>query len=506
MIKDIFVKKNPDFLLKESELSKTKLKRVLSKWDLIAFGVGSVVGAGIFTVIGTAAAGTVDSAGNILRIGSGPGLIISFIIAGLVCSFSTLCYAEFSSLIPISGSAYTYAYATLGEIVAWIIGWDLILEYCVAVIAVSISWSAYAVGLLKEFGIELPIWLSLDYNTFHSKISSDPSLLEKVPVVFGHIVSVNLPAIFIVAIITIILVIGIRESSLVNTIMVVVKMTILIFFIVIGIFFIKPVNFNLPEYGFFPFGWSGVMTGGALIFFAYIGFDAITTVAEETKNPEKDLPYGIIVSMIITTIIYIAVAVVLLGIVPFYELRRADPIAYAFDYIKIGWASGLVSIGALIATTSVILVTLLGQTRIFFSIARDGLIPSMFSKVHPRFKTPYISTIITGIFVAIVAGFIDIGEAAELTNIGTLFAFAIVCLGVIVLRIKEPNRPRPFKTPFSPYIPIFGIISCMYLSFSLPALTWYRFIFWFIAGMIIYLFYGYKNSRARRNNLKNGNC
>lgn len=237
-----------------------------------------------------------------------------------------------------------------------------------------------------------------------------------------------------------------------------------------------------------------------MIFFAYIGFDAITTVAEETKNPGKDLPFGIIGSMVITTVIYIAVAVVLLGIVPYYELRRADPIAYAFDYIKIGWASGLVSIGALIATTSVILVTLLGQTRIFFSIARDGLIPSTFSRVHPKFNTPYVSTIITGVFVALVAGFIDIGEAAELTNIGTLFAFAIVCMGIIILRIKEPNRPRPFKTPFFPYIPILGIISCMYLSVNLPALTWYRFVLWFIVGMLIYLFYGYRNSRARRSN------
>ena len=497
MLKNIFIKKDAEQLLRESESSKLKLKRVLTKWDLVAFGIGSVVGAGIFTVIGTAAAGTVDSAGNVLRAGAGPALIISFIIAGLACGFSTLCYAEFASIIPISGSAYTYSYVILGEFIAWIIGWDLILEYSVAVIAVSVSWSAYAVSLLKGFGINLPIWLSLDYKTFLHKINADPSILEQVTMIFGHPLSVNLPAILIVTIITIVLVIGIRESSLINTIMVIVKMGILIFFIALGIFFIKPVNFSLPEYGFLPFGWSGVMTGSALIFFAYIGFDAITTVAEETKNPKKDMPFGIIGAMIITTLFYIIVSVILMGVVPFHELGRADPISYAFKYIDMGWASGIVSIGALIATTSVILVTLLGQTRIFFSISRDGLLPSAFSKVHKRFKTPYISTIITGIFVAVIAGFIDIGEAAELTNIGTLFAFAIVCLSVIILRIKDPDKPRPFKTPFFPYVPILGILSCLYLSINLPALTWYRFAFWLIAGILIYVFYGYKNSRAR---------
>ncbi|MCK4965836.1 amino acid permease, partial [bacterium] len=290
--------KDTETLLKESREAKVKLKRILSKWDLVAFGIGSVVGAGIFTVIGTAAAGTVDSAGNILRMGAGPGLIISFVIAGLACTFCTLCYAEFASMIPISGSAYTYAYAVLGEFMAWIIAWNLILEYCIAVIAVAISWSAYTVSFLKGFGIYLPVWLSLDYKSLLMKVNSDPALLEQVPVIFGQPFGINVPAILIVVFITIVLVIGIRESSRVNTIMVVVKMAILLFFIVLGLFFIKPVNFSLPEYGFFPSGWSGVMTGSALIFFAYIGFDAITTVAEETKNPQKDLPFGIIGALV----------------------------------------------------------------------------------------------------------------------------------------------------------------------------------------------------------------
>lgn len=498
ILSGFWARKDTETLLKESRDAKVKLKRILSRWDLVAFGIGSVVGAGIFTVIGTAAAGTVDSAGNILRMGAGPGIIISFIVAGIACSFCTLCYAEFSSFIPISGSSYTYAYAVLGEFMAWIMGWDLILVYCVPVIAVAISWSAYTVSLLKGFGIDLPLWFTLDYKSLLLKINSDPSLMEQVPTVFGHPFGINVPAILIVVLITIVLVKGIRESSLINTVMVIAKMAILLFFILLGMFFIKPVNFSLPEYGFFPSGWSGVMTGSALIFFAYIGFDAITTVAEETKNPQKDLPFGIIGALIITTLLYIVIAIVLLGVVPFDKLGRADPIAYAFEYINIGWASGLVSIGALIATTSVILVTLLGQTRIFFSMARDGLIPSTFSRVHKRYKTPHISTIITGSIVAVVAGFVDIGEAAELSNIGTLFAFSIVCVSVLVLRKKDPERPRPFKTPFSPYVPVLGVLSCIYLAVNLPALTWQRFVIWTVFGIVIYLFYGYKNSTLRR--------
>ncbi len=492
MIKDIFVKKNVETLLSENLSSKTQLRRALSRWELVALGVGCIIGAGIFTVIGTATAGT-D-----FRIGAGPGIIVSFLITGLACSFSALCYAEFSSLIPISGSAYTYSYTVLGEIIAWIIGWDLILEYNVAALSVSISWSAYIVSLLQSLGIKLPIWLSLDYQTFLHQISLNPSLAKEVPQFFGYMVSLNLPAIFIISLITIIMVIGIKESSFVNSIMVITKLIILLFFVLIGIFFIKPINFNLPDYGFFPNGWNGVMVGGALIFFAYIGFDAISTFAEETKNPQKDLPFGIIGSLLICTIIYIVVSIVLIGIVPFTELGRADPIAYALRYINIEWASGIVSIGAIMATTSVILVLLLGQSRIFFSIARDGLMPSAFSKVHHKFKTPYLSSIITGCVIAFFAGFINIGEAAELTNIGTLFAFIIVCISVIILRIKEPNRPRPFVTPLNPIIPALGVISCLYLTLSLPLITWIRFLIWFIFGIVIYIFYGYKHSKLRK--------
>lgn len=493
-MRNLFRTKGVSELIHDIENNAHTLKKTLNRWDLVALGIGAVVGAGVFTVIGTSAAGMIDASGHVLRVGAGPALVISFLLTGIASAFAAFCYAELSSLIPVSGSAYTYSYAILGEIIAWIIGWDLILEYAVAVIAVSISWSAYVVSFLKGFGIELPLWLSMDYTSFMRTLAKFPALEQTVPHIGGYAVSVNLPAIFIVAVMTTVLIIGIKESSRVNTLMVTIKLIILGFFIVTGFFYIKPINWHLPEYGFMPFGWNGVMTGAALIFFAYVGFDAVSTVAEETKNPQKDLPFGILGTLFACTILYIVVTIVLLGVVPFYELNRADPLAYAFEKINIGWASGVVAVGALIATTSVILVTLLGQSRVFFSMSRDGLIPAAFSKIHPRFRTPYISNIITGIFVALIAGFINIGEAAELTNIGTLFAFMLVCASVLVLRYRDPDRPRPFKTPFVPYVPILGILSCFYLTLNLPWLTWVRFIIWFALGLVIYMFYGYFHS------------
>ena len=497
-MKRLLQKKSVSSFLNEIQSRDISLKRTLSKWDLIAIGIGSVVGAGIFTVIGTSAAGTVDAMGNILRPGAGPALVLSFIISAIACAFAALCYAELASMIPVSGSTYTFAYAILGESIAWIIGWDLILEYGVAVIAVAISWSAYVVSFIEGFGVDIPLWLSTDYNTFLRTLAENPELAKTVPHLLGYPLCINLPAVFIVAVSTYVLIRGIKESSWVNTLMVIIKLGILGFFIITGLFFIQPVNWNLPEYGFMPFGFNGVLVGAAIIFFAYIGFDIVSTVAEETKNPQKDLPFGILGTLGIVTLLYVIVTIIVVGIVPFHELNRADPLAYVFSRIDMHWASGIIAFGAIIATTSVILVTLLGQSRIFFSMSRDGLLPAAFSKIHSRFRTPHLSNIITGIFVAGVAGFIDIGEAAELTNIGTLFAFIIVCISVLIIRRTEPERPRPFKTPFVPLVPVLGIISCFYLALHLPVNTWIRFVAWFAVGGGLYFLYGFNHSKLRR--------
>ncbi|MCS7230328.1 MAG: amino acid permease [Candidatus Kryptonium sp.] len=486
---NLFRKKSISQILFEAESGESRLKRALNAFDLTALGIGAIVGAGIFALIGTA------SAGGAHHIGAGPAIVVSFIVTALACAFAALCYAELASMLPISGSSYTYSYAAFGEFIAWIIGWDLILEYAVGNIAVAISWSAYFVELLRGFGITIPPWLATDYvravNTPEILNSAPhitiPILNKTIPLIF------NLPAFGIVAIITIILVIGIRESSAFNTIMVVIKLAILFFFIIVGAFYVKPENWQ----PFAPNGWKGIMTGAALVFFAYIGFDAISTAAEETKNPQKNLPIGIIASLVITTILYIAVAVVLTGMIHYSELNVPEPLAKAFSVIGLNWAAGIVSFGAVVSTTAVLLVFQLGQPRIFFSMARDGLLPEWFAKVHPKFKTPYITTILTGIFVAIPAAFADIGEAAELTNIGTLFAFVLTSAGVLVLRYTNPNAPRAFKTPLVPLVPLLAIGSCLYLMISLPLITWIRFIVWLLIGFVIYFVYGYRHSKLR---------
>lgn len=481
-LKTLFVRKTLDELKREAEEPEHKLKRVLGPVELTALGIGAIVGAGIFAVTGTAAAGSAH------HIGAGPALVISFIITAIACGFSALAYSEFASMIPIAGSAYTYSYATMGELVAWIIGWDLILEYAVGNVAVAVSWAGYFKEFLKGFGIDIPIYLVVDYRT-----AVREGIIESAPHIFGVPIVFNLPAVAIVAFLTVLLVIGIKESTIFNNFMVAIKIGILLLFIAIGAFYVKPENWT----PFAPNGWKGIMTGAALVFFAYIGFDAITTAAEETKNPKRDLPIGIIGSLGVTTFLYIAVTLVLTGIVPSSMLATAEPLATALNAIKLNWVAGIVSFGAIVATTAVLLVFQLGQPRIFFSMARDGLLPQYFASVHPKFKTPHITTIWTGVFVGFFAAFVDINEAVELTNIGTLFAFVLVNTGIIILRYKEPERPRPFKTPLVPLIPILGILSNLYLMVSLPWVTWVRFGIWLIIGLLIYTLYGFRKSVLR---------
>jgi len=494
MLRELFRIKTVDSILAESEKPEYKLKRALTALDLTALGVGAIIGAGIFALTGTAAAGTVDpTTGEVLRPGAGPGLIVSFIITAVTCGFCALCYAEFASLIPISGSAYTYAYTTLGELIAWIIGWDLILEYAVGNIAVAVSWSGYFIELLRGLGLEIsPHWRWLTVG--HNVGVHNPEIVSYAPRLFGAPIMLNLPAFAIVAFLTVILVIGVKESARFNAILVGVKLAVLLFFIIVGFCYVKPEHWR----PFAPNGWGGIMTGAALVFFAYIGFDAVSTTAEETKNPQRDLPLGMIGSLTVCTVLYIVTAAVLTGLIHYSKLNVAEPLALVLRVLNLNWAAGIVAFGAVVATTSVLLVFQMGQPRIFFSMSRDGLLPKKLSAVHPRFKTPYVTTILTGVFVAVPAAFVDIGSAAELTNIGTLFAFMLVSAGVIVLRYKDPERKRPFKTPLMPLTPILGILSCLYLMISLPRVTWIRFVVWLVLGLLLYGFYGHRHSRLVR--------
>jgi APA family basic amino acid/polyamine antiporter len=494
MLKDLFRRKALDQLVADSEQSGPRLKKALGPINITALGIGAIIGAGIFATIGTAAAG------DMTRPGAGPGLILSFIATGIACGFAALCYAEFAAMIPISGSAYTYAYATLGELIAWIIGWDLIIEYAVGNVAVAISWGNYFKTLLAGFGIVIPDWLSTDYRT----AARIPGLFENAPHIFGVPIVFNVLAFGIVALITIVLVIGISESATMNTAMVLLKLVVLGFFVVVGWSYTKGENFH----PFLPNGWAGVQAGAAIVFFAYIGFDAVSTVAEEARTPSRDLPIGIIGSLVISTFIYILVATVFIGIIPFDVLKQklateqAEPLTMALQYANIErWGNlfvGIVAFGSVVAHTAVLLVFQLGQPRIFFSMARDGLLPPSFAKVHPKFRTPHVTTILTGVAVAACAMFTSIDEMVDLTNIGTLFAFLLVCIGIWVLRKREPNRPRAFKTPLVPLVPILGVISCLYLMLGLPRITWIRFGLWLMAGMVVYFFYGFRRSRLLR--------
>ncbi|MGH9880474.1 MAG: amino acid permease [Pyrinomonadaceae bacterium] len=494
MLKGIFRTKNLDDILAAAGGPQFALKRTLGPINVTLLGIGAIIGAGIFATVGTAAAGDVH------RPGAGPSLMLSFAITAIVCAFTALCYAEMASMVPISGSAYTYSYATLGELIAWIIGWDLIIEYAVGNVAVAISWANYFRTFIHDaFGVNIPQWLSTDFRTAR-KI---PGLLESAPHVFGIPIVFNLLALLIVALITIVLVWGIKESAEFNAVMVGIKIIVLLFFIGVAIYFVSPSEMTRNWVPFQPQGWGGTLAGAAVVFFAYIGFDAVSTVAEETKNPARDLPIGIIASLVICTIFYVIVAAVFTGLMPYSELVRrlsteqAEPLTMALNYVapNARWASAIVAFGSVIAHTAVLLVFQLGQPRIFFSMARDGLLPPVFASVHPKFKTPHVTTILTGVVVGGFAAVMSIDEMVDLTNIGTLFAFVLVCLGIIILRYKDPVRRRPFKVPFGAWLlPGLGAVSCLFLMYYLPPTSWWRFIAWLALGLSVYFAYGYSRS------------
>ncbi len=503
----LFRIKSLDSILNDAEDPEHKLNRALGPVQLTLFGIGAIIGAGIFATIGTAAAGDVH------RPGAGPALMVSFIITAIVCGFTALCYAEFASMVPISGSAYTYSYATLGEVIAWIIGWDLIIEYAVGNIAVAISWANYFKTLVAGLhipgiapnGIHIPDWISMDYRTAAKIVDEQgvQTVYRDAPHIFGIPIIFNVLAVLIVAFITIVLIWGIKESARFNATMVGIKILVLTFFIIVGFTYVQPANWH----PFNPNGFAGISAGAAIVFFAYIGFDAVSTVAEETKNPQRNLPIGIIASLIICTIFYAVVAAVFTGLISYGDLKtklateQAEPLTMALEHVgqqfgtNLNWAIGIVAFGSVIAHTAVLLVFQLGQPRIFFSMARDGLLPKTFQKVHPKYRTPHVATILTGIFVASFAAVASIDEMVDLTNIGTLFAFILVCAGIIVLRVKDPSRPRPFRVPGGLIIPILGIVSCLYLIYYLPPTSWLRFAAWLNLGFVIYVGYGSVHSR-----------
>lgn len=489
MAANIWAKKSIDKLINDIPDEKTGLRRTLGKVNLISLGVGGIIGAGIFVLTGQAAATY-----------AGPAIVISFILAALACGFAGLCYAEFAAMIPVAGSAYTYAYATLGEFMAWIIGWDLILEYLFGGATVSVGWSGYVVSFLKDFGIVIPDILCnapFRFDTVSNEWLMTGSIL-------------NLPAMFIVGLATTLLVIGIRESANVNNVIVFIKVTVIMLFIGFGFFYIVPENLstfipeNKGEFG--QFGWSGVFRAAGIVFYAYLGFDAISTASQEVKNPQRDMPWGILGSLVICTVIYILVGIVMTGMVFYEELNTAAPIAVAVDAAgaDLQWLRTPIKIGAIAGLSSVVLVQFLGQTRVLYAMANDGLLPARISKIHPRFKTPYITTIITGSFAMLVGGLFPIGLLGELVSIGTLLAFAIVCAGVLVLRYKHPEMHRPFKVPFFPYVPILGILSAVGVMASLPGDTWIRLFVWMALGLVIYFLYGIRNSKLRKENEMKG--
>jgi len=475
----IMARKSVAEIMQSGDVEGHQLAKALGPFSITALGIGAIIGAGIFVLTGTAAAKY-----------AGPAIMLSFVVGGIACTFVGLCYAELASILPVSGSTYTYTYATLGELFAWIIGWDLVLEYAMGAATVAVGWSGYIASLLHTIGIDIP-----------AALAAAPGAVIKLP--DGSTVTgiVNLPAIFIVAILTTMLILGTKESARLNNIMVAVKLFVVVAFLVLGAAYVNSANWHpfMPANtgAFGSFGLSGILRGSAVVFFAFIGFDAVSTAAQEARQPQRDMPIGILGSLIICTVLYIAVAAVLTGLVPYADLNVADPIAKGVDVIGITWFSILIKIGALTGLTTVILVLLYGQGRIFYTMSHDGLLPGLFAQIHPRLQTPYLSQMLIGVIVAIVAALVPIGILGELVSIGTLFAFILVCGAVIYLRRSEPKVARPFSAPAVPWVPILGILFCLLLMAGLPAVTWLRLAVWLVIGLAIYFFYGRSHSTLR---------
>jgi len=474
----LFARKSLADLRAESERS--LLLRSLGPLNLTALGIGSIIGTGIFVLTGTAASQN-----------AGPSLVLSMIISAVGCAFAGLCYAEFAAMVPVAGSAYTYAYATVGEIFAWIIGWDLILEYALSASTVAVGWSGYFVSLCRDLGIAIPPALTGPRGAVIAL--ADGSIVHGV---------FNVPAAFVVLLVSALLVIGIRQSAGTNTALVLIKSLVLVLFVALCWSYIRRENltpFIPPNDGNFGhFGWSGVLRGAGVMFFAYIGFDAVSTAAQEAKNPQRDMPIGILGSLAICTVIYIAVAIVLLGIVSYRRLNVADPLAVGIDATGLKWFSPVIKVSALFGLFSTMLVQLLAQTRIFYSMSRDGLLPTLFGVVHPRFRTPYLSTILTGVIISFAAGLLPIGLLGQLVSIGTLLAFVLVCIGVVMLRRTAPELERPFRTPFVPTVPALGAVICLAQMVALPVQTWIRLLIWLVTGLVIYFAYSRRRAHAVR--------
>lgn len=477
MSNPFFRTKPIDQILADAERPEHRLKKTLTAWDLTALGIGAIIGTGIFVLIGTAIVGDAH------RPGAGPGIVLSFVLSGVTCALAALCYAEFSAMIPVAGSAYTFSYATLGEFLAWLTGWNLILEYGVACVAVAIGWSGYFNKLLKLAGIELPYWAT---NPPHWAGGPEGSIA-------------NFPAAIIVLLVTTILVIGIKESARAAGMIVLLKLAVILFFIAVGAPTVNSDNWT----PFMPNGFEGVRAAAAIIFFAYIGFDAVSTAAEEAKNPQRDVPFGILGSLSVCTVLYISVATVLTGLVPVSQIDIHAPVAEALTLVGFKWGAAIVAIGAVAGITSVLVVMMLGQIRVFFAMSRDQLLSPGLSTVHTRFGTPHRATILTGVVVAILSAFFQIGDAADMTNIGTFFAFVLVSFGVMLLRYTKPNQPRPFRLPFMPLVPIFSIAACLYLMAGLPWATWIRFGVWTAVGIVVYVSYGMKHSKLSKRDTQN---